>query len=203
LSETEPAITVDRLATLVASKEIDTVVLGITDMQGRLQGKRFAADHFLQDVVSVGTEGCNYLMAVDVDMNMVPGYAMSSWELGYGDFVMSPDLSTLHLLPWHVGTAFCTADVQWPDGSPVVASPRHILQRQCERLAEHGWHALAATELEFIVFKDSFEQAWQSGYRSLTPANLYNVDYSLLGSGRVEPLLRRIRKEMGGAGMWV
>jgi len=203
LSEAEPAITIDRLATLVASKEIDTVVLGITDMQGRLQGKRFAADHFLADVVSVGTEGCNYLMAVDVDMNMVPGYAMSSWELGYGDFVMSPDLSTLRLLPWHVGTAFCMADVQWPDGSPVVASPRHILQRQCERLAEHGWHALAATELEFIVFKDSFEQAWQSGYRSLTPANLYNVDYSLLGTGRVEPLLRRIRTEMGRAGMWV
>jgi glutamine synthetase len=142
-------------------------------------------------------------MAVDVEMNTVPGYAMSSWARGYGDFVMVPDLSTLRVTPWHPGTAFCVADMRWPDGSPVVASPRHILQRQSERLEERGWNALAATELEFIVFKDTYEQAWQSGYKNLTPANLYNVDYSLLGTGRVEPLLRRIRNEMALAGMRV
>jgi len=203
LKDVPPALTVDRLAGLVASHDIDTVVVGITDMQGRLQGKRFAAAHFLDEVVTRGTEGCNYLMAVDVEMNTVPGYAMASWERGYGDFVMSPDLSTMRLLPWHPGTAFCVADLKWQDGSPVVASPRQVLQRQGERLAERGWHALAATELEFIIFKDTFEQAWEAGYRGLTPANLYNVDYSLLGTGRVEPLLRRLRKEMGGAGMWV
>ena len=124
-------------------------------------------------------------------------------ERGYGDFVMTPDLSTLRLLPWNLGTAFCVADVGWADGSPVVASPRQILQLQSKRLAAHGWHALAATELEFIIFNDTYEQAWQTGFRNLTPANLYNVDYSLLGTGRVEPLLRRIRLEMGAAGMWV
>jgi glutamine synthetase len=203
LSDATPALTVDGLAALIASNKIDTVVVGITDMQGRLQGKRFAAAHFLEETVDRGTEGCNYLLAVDVDMNTVPGYAMASWERGYGDFFMVPDLSTLRLLPWHPGTAFCMADVRWADGSPVVASPRHILQRQTERLAAHGWHALAATELEFIVFNDTFEHAWQAGYRNLTPANLYNVDYSLFGTGRVEPLLRRIRNEMAGAGMWV
>jgi glutamine synthetase len=203
LSDASPALTLERLETLVASRDIDTVVLGITDVQGRLQGKRFAVTHFLEDVVTRGTEGCNYLMAVDVEMNAVPGYAMASWERGYGDFVMAPDLSTLRIIPWHPGTAFCVADVRWADGSPVVASPRHVLQRQSERLAGRGWHALAATELEFIVFKDTYEQAWQSGYKNLTPANLYNVDYSLLGTGRVEPLLRRIRNEMGPAGMRV
>jgi glutamine synthetase len=203
LKEGSAGLTVDRLTALVASNEVDTVVVGITDMQGRLQGKRFAAGHFLDDVVSAGTEGCNYLLAVDVDMNTVTGYEMSSWERGYGDFVMSPDLSTLRLLTWHPGTAFCVADLEWSDGSPVVASPRQILQRQAKRLADRGWGALAATELEFILFNDTYEHAWQSGYRDLVPSNLYNVDYSLLGTGRVEPLLRRIRNEMGGAGMWV
>ncbi len=145
MSEASPVLTVDRLAALVASHDIDTVVVGITDMQGRLQGKRFAAAHFLEEVVTRGTEGCNYLMAVDVEMNTVPGYAMASWDRGYGDFVMMPDLSTMRLLPWHPGTAFCVADVKWADGSPVVASPRQVLQRQSERLANHGWHALAAT----------------------------------------------------------
>ncbi len=203
MSQAPPALTLDRLAALVASHDIDTVVLGITDMQGRLQGKRFAAVHFLEDIVERGTEGCNYLLAVDVDMNPVPGYAMASWERGYGDFFMVPDLTTMRLIPWHPGTAFCMADVRWADGSPVVASPRHVLQRQAERLASYGWRALTATELEFIVFNNTYEHAWQAGYRNLTPANLYNVDYSLFGTGRVEPLLRRIRNEMSQAGMWV
>ncbi len=203
MSQTPLGLTLDGLAALVASHDIDTVVVGITDMQGRLQGKRFAAPHFLEDIVERGTEGCSYLLAVDVDMNTVPGYAMASWERGYGDFFMVPDLTTLRLTPWHPGTAFCMADVRWADGSPVVASPRHILQRQVERLAARGWRALTATELEFIVFSNTYEHAWQAGYRNLTPANLYNVDYSLFGTGRVEPLLRRIRNEMGQAGMWV
>ncbi len=203
MSDASPALTVEGLQALVAAGDIDTVVLAITDMQGRLQGKRFAAAHFMEEIVTRGTEGCNYLMAVDVEMNTVPGYAMASWERGYGDFVMMPDLSTMRLTPWHPGTAFCMAEVKWQDASPVVASPRQVLKHQSDRLTEHGWHALAATELEFIVFNDTFEHAWQSGYKNLTPANLYNVDYSLLGTGRVEPLLRRIRNEMGRAGMWV
>ena len=136
-------------------------------------------------------------------MTPVEGFAMASWERGYGDFVMRPDLATLRRVPWQEGTALCLADVVWHDGSDVVASPRQILRRQLARLAERGWSALAGTELEFIVFRDSYEQAHKKGYRSLEPANQYNVDYSLLGTARVEPLIRRIRNSMLGAGMAV
>ncbi|MEU3355505.1 glutamine synthetase family protein [Streptomyces sp. NPDC037389] len=203
MADRTPPLTVDELRRLVDSGEIDTVVLAFTDMQGRLQGKRFAARFFLDEVLEHGTEGCNYLLAVDVDLNTVGGYAMSSWERGYGDFAMRPDLTTLRRTPWNPGTALVTADLAWHDGSPVLASPRQILRRQLDRLAEHGWSAHVGTELEFIVFKDSYEGAWNRGYRDMTPANQYNADYSVLGTGRVEPLLRRIRNEMGAAGMTV
>ncbi|HEX2415922.1 MAG TPA: glutamine synthetase family protein [Thermoleophilaceae bacterium] len=182
---------------------IDTVLLVIADMEGRLQGKRLTAGHFLDEVAEHGAEGCNYLLAVDVDMNTVDGYAMSSWDRGYGDFVMQPDMDTLRRVPWHDGTALLMADLTWEDGSDVVASPRQILRRQLARLAERGWVATAGTELEFMVFLDSYEEAWRKGYRDLEPANLYNVDYSMLGTARVEPLLRRIRNSMTDAGMKV
>ncbi len=156
----------------------------MTDMQGRLQGKRLTARHFLDEVAHHGAEGCNYLLAVDVDMTTVEGYEMSSWERGYGDFAMRPDLSTLRLVPWQEGTAMCLADLSWEDGSDVVASPRQILRAQLARLAERGWTANASTELEFLVFRDTYEDAWHKGYRDLDPANLYNVDYSLLGTAR-------------------
>ncbi|MFC8101075.1 glutamine synthetase family protein [Streptomyces sp. NPDC017454] len=198
-----PPLGVEELHALVAAGDIDTVVLAFPDMQGRLQGKRFAARFFLDEVLGHGTEGCNYLLAVDADMNTVDGYAMSSWDRGYGDFAMHADMDTLRRLPWNEGTAFVVADLAWQDGSPVIAAPRQILRRQLERLAEHGWTARAGTELEFIVFRDTYEQAWDSGYRALTPANQYNIDYSVLGTGRVEPLLRRIRNEMTGAGLTV
>jgi glutamine synthetase len=128
---------------------------------------------------------------------------MSSWERGYGDFVLVPALGTLRRMPWHEASALVIADLAWQDGSPVVASPRQILQAQVERLADRGWTAMAGTELEFCVFNDSYEQAEASGWRGLTPANLYNVDYSIVGTGRVEPLLRKIRLGMAGAGMYV
>ncbi|WP_422752831.1 glutamine synthetase family protein [Micromonospora sp. WMMD708] len=195
-------LTLEQLRVAVAEGEIDTVVLALTDMQGRLQGKRFHAPFFLDQVVANGSEGCNYLLAVDVDMNTVDGYAMSSWERGYGDFAMRPDLSTLRRMPWQPGSALLLADLEWLDGSgPVVASPRQILRRQLDRLADHGLTAYAGTELEFVLYRDSYEEAWRRGYRDLTPANQYNVDYSLLGTARVEPLLRRIRTEMAGAGL--
>jgi glutamine synthetase len=193
----------DVLRQLVDQGAIDTVVLGITDMQGRLQGKRLDARFFLEEVVPHNAEGCNYMLAVDVDMNTVEGYRMSSWESGYGDFVMRPDLGTLQLMPWHEGTAVCLADVEWEDGTPVIASPRQILRAQLARLAERGWAAFAGTELEFMVYKDTYEQAWTNAYRGLTPANQYNVDYSIIGTSRIEPLLRRIRREMTTAGMYV
>ena len=201
MTGTVPALTVEKLRHGVDSGTIDTVVLAIVDMQGRLQGKRLHAEFFLDEVIRHATEGCNYLLAVDVDMNTVAGYAMSSWERGYGDFVMAPDLSTLRRVPWQPGTAMLLADLTWLDGTPVVASPRQILRRQVQRLADRGLTAYVGTELEFVVYRDSYEEAWQRGYRDLRPANLYNVDYSLLGTARVEPLLRRIRNEMAGAGL--
>ncbi|MDX3531937.1 glutamine synthetase family protein [Streptomyces sp. ID05-39B] len=203
MADRTPPLGVDELHALVAGGEIDTVVLAFPDMQGRLQGKRFAARFFLDEVLEHGTEGCNYLLAVDTEMNTVDGYEMSSWERGYGDFAMRPDLGTLRRLPWHPGTAMLIADLAWEDGSPVVAAPRQILRRQLERLAELGYTAQVGTELEFIVFKDTYEQAWDAHYRGLTPANQYNVDYSILGTGRVEPLLRRLRNDMAGAGLTV
>src|SRR5690349_21963092 len=196
-------ITLEELRAAVShtgENAIDTVLLAVVDMQGRLQGKRCHARHFLDDVLTEGAEGCNYLLAVDVDMNTVGGYAMSSWSRGYGDFAMVPDLSTLRPVPWHDGTVLVLADLAWHDGAPVVASPRQILRRQLDRLADRGWQALAGTELEFMLFRDTYEEAWQRGYRDLTPANFYNVDYSLLGTARVEPLIRRIRNAMTGAG---
>jgi glutamine synthetase len=196
-------LSLDQLRDMIAAGTVDTVVLAFTDMQGRLQGKRLAAEFFLDEVIHHHAEGCDYLLAVDVEMNTVDGYAMSSWERGYGDFVLVPDMATLRALPWHEGTALALADLAWIDGTPVVASPRQILKAQMDRLAARGWTALAGTELEFCVFCDSYEQAHAKAYRELTPANLYNVDYSILGTGRVEPLLRKIRLGMAGAGMYV
>ncbi|HZE51255.1 MAG TPA: glutamine synthetase, partial [Jatrophihabitantaceae bacterium] len=189
----EPPLSLEALRVQVADGTIDTVVVAITDMQGRLQGKRVDARFFVDEVAEHGTDGCNYLMAVDVDMNTVEGYAISSWDQGYGDLVMTPDFDTLRLTPWQPGTALVLADVGWTDGTSMLESPRQILRRQIERLAEHGWTAYVGTELEFIVFNDTYERAWERGYRGLTPANQYNVDYSILGTSRIEPLLRDIR----------
>jgi glutamine synthetase len=194
-------MTIEELRAQVERGELDTVLLAITDMQGRLQGKRLTARHFLEEVVEHGAEGCDYLLAVDVEMNTVEGFEMASWERGYGDFVMRPDLGTLRPVPWQQATAMCLADVAWADGSDVLASPRQVLRGQLARLGERGWSASAGTELEFIVFRDAYEEAWRKGYRDLVPANLYNVDYSLLGTARVEPLIRRIRNSMEAAGM--
>ncbi len=196
-------LSLDGLRGAVGAGTIDTVVLAFTDMQGRLQGKRVSAEFFLDEVVSHHAEGCNYLLAVDIDMNTVDGYEMSSWERGYGDFVLVPDLGTMRHLPWHEASALVLADLAWTDGTPVVASPRQVLKAQTDRLAARGWTAFAGTELEFCVYRDSFEDAQAMAYRDLTPVNLYNVDYSILGTGRVEPLMRRIRLGMSGAGMYV
>jgi glutamine synthetase len=196
-------LTLEQVRVEVGEGIIDTVVLAFTDMQGRLQGKRLSAEFFLEEVAEHYSEGCNYLLAVDVEMNTVDGYAMSSWDRGYGDFVLVPDMATLRRLPWQPGSVLVIADLTWLDGAPVVASPRQILEAQTARLAERGLVALAGTELEFVVYRDSYEQAAARGYRDLTPANSYNVDYSILGTARIEPLLRRIRNEMAGAGLYV
>ena len=194
---------VEALREAVRMNEIDTVVVAMTDMQGRLQGKRFHARFFLDEVLAHGTEACAYLLAVDTDMNTVDGYELTSWENGYGDFVLDPDLATLRVTGWHPGTALVLADVAALDGSPVRPSPRQVLKAQLARAGALGWTALAGTELEFVVYEGSYAQAWDRGYRGLTPANRYNADYSLLGTGRIEPLLRDIRNSMAGAGLYV
>jgi glutamine synthetase len=194
-------LTVEDLRGLVDAGDLDTVVVAFTDMQGRLQGKRLHAQYFLDVVLGHGTEGCNYLLAVDIDMNTVDGYAISSWEQGYGDMEFVLDLDTIRLLPHLPGTAMVQCDLAWPDGRPVVQSPRAILAAQVARAAEAGYVALAGTELEFIVFDTTYEDAWSSSYRGLVPSNQYNVDYSILGTSRVEPLLRDIRNTTYAAGM--
>jgi glutamine synthetase len=194
---------IDDLRRLIDAGDVDTVVVAFTDMQGRLQGKRIHARFFLDHVLDHGTEGCNYLMAVDVDMKTVDGYAISSWSTGYGDMEFVLDLSTLRLTPWLPGSAMVQCDLKWIDGGPVEQSPRTVLRRQADRAADLGFTAFAGTELEFIVFDDTYESAWDNAYRGLTPANRYNVDYSILGGTRVEPLLRDIRNGMHAAGLTV
>ncbi|MBK6887125.1 MAG: glutamine synthetase [Tetrasphaera sp.] len=197
-----PQLTIDDLRADIDSGVIDTVILAFTDMQGRLQGKRIHGRFFLDTVLAHGTEGCNYLLAVDVEMNTVGGYAMSSWERGYGDFFFDLDLSTVRRTPGQAYSATIQCDLTWLDGSgPVRPSPRSVLKAQVAAAAEAGFTAYAGTELEFIVFEDSFDAAWDRGYRDLTGANRYNVDYSILGGTRVEPLLREIRNEMFRAGV--
>src|SRR6478735_7345824 len=190
------------LEKLIAAGDIDTVIVGFCDMQGRLTGKRVAARLFVEDIAAHGAECCNYLLAVDVDMNTVDGYAMSSWETGYGDMVMTPDFTTLRLLPWLPGSALVMADLSWTNGEPVTQAPRSILNKQIARLSDKGLVPYVGTELEFIVFDDSFREAWAAGYRGLTPATDYNVNYAMHASTRMEPLLRDIRLGMDGAGMY-
>jgi glutamine synthetase len=195
-------LTIEELNRLIDKREIDTVIVAFADMQGRLVGKRVAARLFREDVAAHGAEACNYLLAVDVEMNTVDGYAISSWETGYGDMVLKPDFDTLRLIPWLPGTALVMADLHRMDDVPVSVSPREILKRQIARLAEKGLVPYVGTELEFIVFDDSFRSAWSKGYKDLTPASDYNIDYALLASTRMEPLLRDIRLGMEGAGMY-
>ncbi|MSZ77101.1 MAG: glutamine synthetase [Actinobacteria bacterium] len=189
------------LVARIRAGSVDTVIVGFTDMQGRLQGKRLHGHYFVDHVVGHGTEGCNYLLAVDVDMNTVDGYAMSSWESGYGDMEFVLDERTIRLLTHLPATALVQCDLVWPDHSPVVQSPRTILQRQLDRCAERGWTALAGTELEFIAFDTTYEAAGDANWQGLSPVNQYNVDYSILGTTRVEPLLRAIRNHMYDAGL--
>jgi glutamine synthetase len=196
-------LTLDELRGDVESGAVDTVLLVMTDMQGRLAGKRLHAPFFVDEVAGHGAEGCNYLLAVDVEMNTVQGFAMSSWETGYGDFVFRPDLDTLRRVPWLERTALVVADLEWEDSSPVAASPRQILRRQLARLAERGWYANVGSELEFMLFRDSYQEARAKRYHDLATANAYNVDYSILGTTMVEDVIRPIRLGMAAAGIRV
>ncbi len=201
MTRNERHLDTDSLKLLIDSGDIDTVVVAFTDMQGRLQGKRLHGKYFVNEVLGHGTEGCNYLLGVDIDMNTVEGYAITSWDRGYGDMEFVLDLDTIRVLPHLPATAMIQCDLVWPDHKPVVQSPRTILAKQVQRAADLGYIAVAGTELEFILMEDTYEEAHDKGYRDLVPSNQYNVDYSILGTTRVEAILRDIRNATYQSGM--
>ncbi|MFD3515985.1 glutamine synthetase family protein [Streptomyces sp. NPDC058657] len=180
---------------------IEEVVVSVPDLQGRLQGSRLSVPYFLEEAAERGFGACVYLLASDVEMGTGSGYAIDAWESGFGDFVLRPDPATLRTLPWDPGTALVLADAVWPGGEPVEVAPRQILRTQLDRLAERGLTAFAGTELEFLIFHETYRQAWDRRYQGLETATAYNVDYSLQGLAEIEPVVRRIRREMGRAGL--
>lgn len=188
------------LARLVESGAIDTVVTTFTDMQGRLVGKRVTGRHFL-DAAHAEWHACNYLLANDMEMEPVPGFKATSWEQGYGDFLVRPDLATLRRIPWLPGTALVLGDVVDHDGRDLPHSPRAILKRQIERLEATGLLAKMASELEFYVFDDSFAAARDKHYQDLKPAGWFIEDYHVLETTKREPLMRAIRTGMEAAGI--
>ncbi|MEV0322683.1 glutamine synthetase family protein [Streptomyces sp. NPDC050658] len=196
-------LSLSQLRDLAKTGAVDTVIVALTDMQGRLQGKRYHVQHFLDEIADAGAEACAYLLATDVEMRPIPGYELNSWETGFGDFVLWPDLSTLRIVPWQPRTALVLCDARWHDGEAVQASPRQVLQRQLDRLAERGLVAYVGTELEFIAYHDSYQEARRRRYHGLTATTDYNVDYSVLGTAGAEPLLRRLRGELVAAGLVV
>ena len=185
----------------IADGSVDTVVVAFPDMHGRPVGKRVTADFFTSHVAEHGIEACDYLLAVDVDMNPLPGYRFANWDTGYGDVVCRPDYATARRIPWLEGTAFVICDLTDEDGAPVEVSPRQILRRQLERAAERGLRVCSATELEFFLFRDSYEEADAKGWKGLTPHTSTIEDYQLLQTSREEYVLRRIRNEMCAAGI--
>ena len=180
---------------------IDTVVAAFTDMQGRLFGKRIQVEYFLDEVVEHGVEGCNYLLALDMEMEPVPGYEMANWEKGYGDFGIAPDMATLRRIPWLDRTALVLCDVVNHDGSPVVASPRQILIAQYERARSMGYTPQFASELEFYLYKESYAEAHEKDYSGLTPTIPYILDYHILATTMDEQYLGPIRRGMHAAGI--
>ena len=188
----------------VETGAVDTVVVAFTDMQGRLMGKRLHAEFFLDEMdAGHGVEGCNYLLALEMEMDPVPGYAVASWEQGYGDFDIRPDLATLRRIPWLEATALVLGDVQWHDGSPVQPSPRQVLKAQLERAAALGFTPMLGSELEFYLLRETFEEAHAKQYSRLTPSVPYVLDYHILATTYDEPFLRQIRNGMHAAGMRV
>ncbi len=197
-------LTLEHLAADTELGTIDTVVVAFTDMQGRLMGKRLHAEFFLEEMSSGHpVEGCNYLLALDMEMDTVPGYEIASWERGYGDFAVQPDLATLRKIPWLEGTALVLGDVLWHDGAPVAPSPRQVLRAQMGRAAALGFTPMMGSELEFYLLKETFEEAHAKGYENLTPSVPYILDYHILGTTYDEPLLRAIRNGMHAAGLRV
>jgi glutamine synthetase len=195
-------LTLKQLESAVADGSIDTVVVAFTDMQGRLMGKRVHGEHFVAEKLGEhGVEACDYLLALDMEMDPVPGYSMANWEKGYGDFVLRPDLDTLRIIPWLEGTAFVICDIGWHDGSDVAASPRQVLKRQVERARALGFEPMMGSELEFYLLKETYAEAHEKGYENLTPSVPYVLDYHVLATTFDEPFIRQIRNNMHAAGI--
>jgi glutamine synthetase len=194
-------LSVDDMRKAGEAGEIDTVVAAFTDMQGRLFGKRINVEYFLDETVEHGIEGCNYLLALDMEMDPVPGYDMANWEKGYGDFAIVPDLQTLRQVPWLDRTAMVLCDVANHDGSPVVASPRQVLSAQYERAREMGFTPMMASELEFYLYKESYAEVHAKDYKDLTPTIPYILDYHILATTMDEQYLGPIRRGMHAAGI--
>ena len=194
----------EELTRLVATGDIDTVIVAFTDMQGRLLGKRLHGEFFVEEIEAGHTvEGCNYLLALEMEMDPVPGYEIASWEQGYGDFDTVPDLATLRRIPWLEATALVLCDVQWHDGRPVAPSPRQVLRAQVERAEALGLTPMMGSELEFYLLRETYEQAHAQGYRELSPSVPYILDYHVLATTYDEPLIRQMRNGMHGAGIRV
>ena len=194
-------LTVEQLREGIENGAIDTVVTAFTDMQGRLMGKRIQGEYFLEEVTEHGVEGCNYLLALDMEMDPVPGYEMANWEKGYGDFGIVPDMATLRRIPWLETTALVLCDVVGHDGEPIGPSPRQVLIKQYERAHEMGYVPMMASELEFYLYKESYAEAWQKGHRDLTPTIPYILDYHILATTIDEPFIHQLRRGMQGAGI--
>ena len=193
---TEPLLSFDQLKRAAASGEIDTVLVCMVDMQGRLVGKRFQVEFFI-DSGHEETHCCNYLLADDIDMEPVPGYAAASWSKGYGDFVLKPDMATLRRVPWLECTALVLCDVlDHHHRRDLPHSPRAILKKQIERLRERGYTGMFASELEFYLFDESYEAIHERNYHKPKTAGHYIEDYNILQTTREEPVLRAIRKHL-------
>src|SRR5437667_828234 len=200
--EREPSLSKDNLASDVEKGLIDTVVVAFTDMQGRLMGKRIEAEYFMESAGhGESVEGCNYLLALDMEMDPIPGYQMANWEQGYGDFELLPDFATLRRVPWLEATALVLCDVAWQDGKPVRPSPRQVLRAQVERARKLGFEPMFGSELEFFLLRETYAEAHAKHYRDLTPSVPYILDYHILATSFDEPLLRQIRNGMQGAGI--
>ena len=194
-------LTMEQLTAQVAAGTVDTVLVCMVDMQGRLMGKRFTARHFV-DSAHNETHCCNYLLATDLEMATPDGYASTSWRHGYGDYIMKPDLSTLRPIPWLDGTVMVLCDVlDHHTHQPVLHSPRAVLKHQIARLKALGYTALMATELEFFLFEKSFDEIRKSGFRDLEPISGYNEDYHILQTTREEKVMRPLRNHLVAAGI--
>ena len=184
-------------------KQVQTVITAFPDVYGRLMGKRMTREFFLEHAIGSGMHSCDYLMTVDIAMEIMPGFKVASWDKGFGDFRTQFDISTLRLLPWHDRTATVLGDMFDADGRPVAESPRRVLAKQLERLAERGQKACLGSELEFFLYNENYHEAHDKHYSNLTPASDYSIDYHILQPGRDEDVLARIRSEMTAAGITV